>query len=399
MMPYSGHPSARGFGDCPLDHWLARQCGARNGEELPGKLAAAQTALLRSTLRQALRGAFYAARLAGCNPALASVDALAELPFTTAEDLRNWGDFLCVSQGEVQRMVSLRTSGTTGQPKRLAFTDADLARTRDFFAVGMSQLVGAGQRLAVLLPGAERPDGVADLLRQALGAAGVEVVTPPPQVHALPSQDGDFAAEHAHDFDQGADEEHYPSNAPQRGKALAQWLEQAQPHGLVAAPSQLALLLAHFPQGVPLGLKGILASAEPLDAGLEQALRRAWQCEVLDHYGLTETAYGGAVECLAHDGFHVRELDVLIEIVDISGNRVLAPGEEGEVVITTLQREAMPLVRYRTGDAACWLPDPCACGSPLHRLGPVRGRIERKNGRVPRIIRPAKGRTAMEQQY
>lgn len=372
MTDTANQPSMTGFGSCPLDRWLARQCGAHSGGELPGKLAAAQAALLRSTLRQALRGAFYARHLRECDLDITSVDDLERLPFTTAEALRNWGDFLCVSQGDVQRMVTLHTSGTTGQPKRLAFTDADLARTRDFFAVGMSQLVGAGQRLAVLLPGAERPDGVADLLRQALGAAGVDVLAPPPEVHATPSPDADPCAE--------------------PGKALAQWLEQAKPHCLVAAPAQLALLLKHFPHRGPEGLAGILTSAEPLNDALGLALRRAWQCEILDHYGLTETAYGCAVECPAHQGFHVRELDVLIEIVDISGRKILAQGEEGEVVITTLQRQAMPLVRYRTGDVACLLPAPCACGSPLRRLGPVRGRIERKSGQPPRIVRPAKGR-------
>jgi len=417
---------ATGFGTCPLDFWLARQCGAHNCEELPAKLAAAQAGLLRRTLQQALHGAFYAAHLKGCYPAIANTQVLAELPFTTADDLRNWGDFLCVSQGDVQRMVTLHTSGTTGQPKRLAFTDADLARTRDFFAVGMSQLVGKGQRLAVLLPGAERPDGVADLLRQALGAAGVEVVAPPPEVHAATSpeacsspegasdvgtvlgreQNHDYTHDHTQDHSQNYgqnlphDQSHAHddvfSPAPQRGKALAQWLEQVKPHALVAAPAQLALLLRHFPHTGPQNLAGILASAEPLDGALGQALRTAWGCVVLDHYGLTETAYGGAVECLAHDGFHVRELDVLVEIVDISGDRVLPQGEEGEVVITTLQREAMPLVRYRTGDVACLLPGPCACGSPLRRLGPVRGRIERQSGHAPRIIRPAKGRALFE---
>ena len=376
------HPSRAGFGSCPLDLWLARQCGAYSPAELPGKLEAAQTALLRSTLRQALCGAFYARHLRECDLDITSMDHLERLPFTTAEDLRNWGDFLCVSQGDVQRMVTLHTSGTTGQPKRLAFTDEDLARTRDFFAVGMSQLVGAGQRLAVLLPGAERPDGVADLLRQALSAAGVEVLAPPPEVHAAPAPDAGSCVEAGGE----------PCSMPPPGKALAQWLEQAKPHCLVAAPAQLALLLKYFPHRGPQGLAGILTSAEPLDDALGLALRRAWQCEILDHYGLTETAYGCAVECRAHQGFHVRELDVLIEIVDISGRKILAQGEEGEVVITTLQRQAMPLVRYRTGDVACLLTAPCACGSPLRRLGPVRGRIERKNGQPTRIVRPAKGR-------
>ena len=373
MTDTANQPSITGVGSCPLDLWLARQCGARSSGELPGRLAIAQTALLRSTLRQALHGAFYARHLRECDLDITSVDDLERLPFTTAEDLRHWGDFLCVSQGDVQRMVTLRTSGTTGQPKRLAFTDVDLARTRDFFAVGMSQLVGAGQRLAVLLPGAERPDGVADQLRQALSAACVDVLAPPPEVHAVPAPDAGSCVEAGGE----------PCSMTPPGKALALWLEQAKPHCLVAAPAQLALLLKHFPHRGPQGLAGILTSAEPLDDTLGQALRRAWQCEILDHYGLTETA---------HQGLHVRELDVLIEIVDISGRKVLASGEEGEVVITTLQRQAMPLVRYLTGDVACLLPAPCACGSPLRRLGPVRGRIERKNGQPPRIVRPAKGR-------
>ena len=366
------------FGSCPLDAWLARQCGAATSRDLPARLAQKQLHLLRSTLDQAMQGAFYATRLQGREHNLTTLEDLTHLPFTTAEDLRNWGDFLCVSQGDVQRMVTLHTSGTTGQPKRLAFTDADLARTRDFFAVGMSQLVRAGQRLAVLLPGAERPDGVADLLRQALGNAGVEVVAPPPQVHMAGQPHGENTD--------------LPQNDTKGGEALARWLEQAEAHCLVAAPAQLANLLRWFPAAGPKNLDGVLSSAEPLDAALGQSLRQHWKCEVLDHYGLTETAYGGAVECAAHNGFHVRELDVLIEIVDISGSKVLQHGQAGEVVITTLQREAMPLVRYRTGDVARILPGPCACGSPLHRLGPVLGRIERPEGSSPRIVCPSKGR-------
>ena len=365
------------FGSCPLDAWLARQCGAATSRDLPARLAQKQLHLLRSMLDQAMQGAFYATRLQGRERNLTTLEDLRHLPFTTAEDLRNWGDFLCVSQGDVQRMVTLHTSGTTGQPKRLAFTDADLARTRDFFAVGMSQLVRAGQRLAVLLPSAERPDGVADLLRQALGGAGVEVVAPPPQVHMPRQHHGENTA--------------LPQTDAKGGVALARWLEQAEAHCLVAAPAQLANLLKWFPTAGPKNLAGVLSSAEPLDAALGQSLRQHWQCEVLDHYGLTETAYGGAVECTAHNGFHVRELDVFIEIVDISGSKVLQHGQAGEVVITTLQREAMPLVRYRTGDVARILPGPCACGSPLRRLGPVLGRIERPEGASPRIVCPSKG--------
>ena len=65
-----------------------------------------------------------------------------------------------------------------------------------------------------------------------------------------------------------------------------------------------------------------------------------------------------------------------MEIVDPLSGDPLPDGIPGEIVITTLTREAMPLIRYRTGDVAALLPGPCACGSPLRRLGPVRGRVE-----------------------
>ena len=69
---------------------------------------------------------------------------------------------------------------------------------------------------------------------------------------------------------------------------------------------------------------------------------------------------------------------------------MLQDGLEGEVVVSTLSRTGMPLVRYRTGDVARMLVGPCACGSPLRRLGPVAGRIQR-NGDGLRVSVPQKG--------
>ncbi|WP_291440606.1 AMP-binding protein [Desulfovibrio sp.] len=413
----------------PVDAWLAGLCGAQENDAAAFMTALAQArteALARTLNYAAARSSFYARCLAGHDLGAYRPENMRGLPFTTAEDLARWQDFLCVSQGAVRRMVTLHTSGTTGQPKRLAFTDADLARTQDFFRAGMSQLVGAGQTLAVLLPGAERPNGVADLLRQSLHSCGVQVCCPPSHLLATAEPAAEMAA-HTPEYGEisgesaqgeelaGADgtgqnmgkyaQPHAagmpgicsPAAAPAsvfaaRGirAELAHWLAETGAHCLVAAPGQLEGLLRYFPSSGPPGLCSLLSSADRLDPVLRHVLASVWNCTVLDHYGLTEMGYGGAVECPAHDGYHLRALDMIVEIVDFCGDEPLPHGEAGEVVITTLEREAMPLIRYRTGDVASLLPGPCGCGSPLPRLGPVRGRLERCGGRV-RVMRLQKG--------
>ncbi len=84
--------------------------------------------------------------------------------------------------------------------------------------------------------------------------------------------------------------------------------------------------------------------------------------------------YGGGVSCAAHAGYHLREADLLFEIVDPGSGQPVADGQMGEVVFTTLTRRTMPLIRYRTGNLASWITTPCPCGSVLRRLGWVQGR-------------------------
>jgi hypothetical protein len=89
------------------------------------------------------------------------------------------------------------------------------------------------------------------------------------------------------------------------------------------------------------------------------------------HYGSREMALGGAVTCAAHEGMHVRENHVIVEIIGEKGEK-LPPGEYGELVITTIGMEAMPLIRYRTGDITRIFPNHCSCGSEIMRLDCVR---------------------------
>ncbi len=359
---------------CPLDPWIAGLCGLPDARPDPAGVRAWQIDALRRTLCRVMeRSPLYRERFAalpvfareglrrGVWPRVAGDMAL--VPFTEPADLtgEGWRRLLCVSQDEVARMVTLHTSGTTGgrgTVKRLAFSEGDLARTGEFFAVGMGVLTRPGDTVLILLPGAERPGGVADVLIRALarlgGPAGDDPVCRGVAGEPLADPVG-FAAE------------------------LRRW----RPACLVAAPSQLRRLLdsaevnrlAGHGEGAYAGLRAVLASSEPLPPELRDAVTRTWRCEVFDHYGLTESAYGGGVECAAHDGLHWREADLWLEIVDPVSGCLVPEGERGEIVITTLTREALPLVRYRTGDVAAILPGPCRCGSPLRRLDRVVGRL------------------------
>ena len=92
---------------------------------------------------------------------------------------------------------------------------------------------------------------------------------------------------------------------------------------------------------------------------------------MFEHYGMTEMGLGCAVDCAAHAGLHIRENDLLLEVVDGAG-RPVPDGIEGELAFTTLTRTAMPLIRYRTGDRSALLPGRCPCGCAMRRIAPPR---------------------------
>ena len=375
--------TSRGFAHL-LDAWLAEQCGAGNPSELPQALRQAQLDALNAMLARARNNAtFYARHLARVPLPLASLEQLASVPFIGADEVRNWGGLCCVSQSEVERMLTARTSGTTGPPKRLAFSHADLERTATFFRIGMRQLLAPGQRLAVLLPGGDKPFGVADLLARALTPAGdaYGVSLGGAECRALP----DTLAKQLMDAS-------LPVSGGASGPYLAEcaaWLRDYAPHVLVTEPTQLRKLLTVFDRGAPPDVRAVLSSGDMLDDTLQARIRGIWGCRLVNHYGLSECGFGGAVECLHNDGKHIRALDLYVEIVDPVTGAPMPPETPGEIVITTLRAEAMPLVRYRTGDAGSLIARPCACGSPLSRLGEILGRLDR-SGTEPRIVRPHK---------
>jgi phenylacetate-CoA ligase len=125
-----------------------------------------------------------------------------------------------------------------------------------------------------------------------------------------------------------------------------------------------------------LALEVGLFGAEPWTDAMRTQIEAELGLDAVNFYGLSEIVGPGvAAECReARDGLHVHEDHFLVEVVDPDGGAPLPDGEEGELVFTTLTKEALPLLRYRTRDIASLTREPCACGRTLARMSPVRGR-------------------------
>jgi len=331
----------------PLEQWIRKKADIApglQGRSLVKALSNYQLHRVNETVSHARHNsAFYRRHLASCTTApLAALSDIDQLPFTTASDLtRDPFRFLAVSQDDVTRIVTLRTSGSTSQPKRLFFSDDDLELTIDFFHHGMSTIVRPGQKVAVLLP-SKQPDSVGDLLIRGLRRMDVTALP------YGPVRDPLHAMREVASF--GAD-------------------------CLVGIPTQV-LAMARSPLG-PIGkgcTESVLLSTDYVPRAIAIALEKAWGCRVFTHYGMTEMGLGGGVECEALDGYHLREGDLYFEVVDHETGARCPDGVMGEAVFTTLTRRAMPLIRYRTGDIARMIPEPCPCGSALRRMERVRGR-------------------------
>lgn len=319
-----------------LDAWIAERSGLLTGL-FPASLADYQLGRLRELLAYTRQHSpWYGERYQGFPTDFPRAWAdIASLPLMSAADIVEQGlGLLCQPPSQVRRIVSQATSGSLGLAKRLYFSEADLALTVDFFANGMATMAEPGQKIAICLPG-ENPDGLADLLSQALRSIG----TAPCVVGLL------------------KDEE-----------AAAQ-LCRLRPAGLIGMPRQMLRIARLIPELRP---DFVLLSAENVTDETRQGIAGLWHCPVRAHWGMTETGYGGAVECGAAGEHHIRHADLLVEIVGPAG-QPLPAGEWGEIVITTLNREAMSLIRYRTGDYSCLRTGPCACGSQLPRLGRIAG--------------------------
>jgi len=297
---------------------------------------------LNQTLELAQNSPFYRETLPVKE--LASLDDIQALPFLTCDDLvKQEKRLLCVNQKEIDRIVTLDTSGSTGAPKRVYFTKEDQELTMDFFDRGMLTLVNPQETMAVLLP-CLREGGVGDLICRAIRRIPVEPV--------------------AHGMIKSLEE------------TLQMFIETGA-QTLVGIPIEV-LTLARYSalRGKKTNLRSVLLSTDYVPQVLIRELNRLCGWEVYGHYGMTEMGLGSAIDCDAHLGYHMREADLYFEIIDPVSGKNLPDGQYGEVVFTTLTRKGMPLIRYRTGDISRLLPGKCPCGADLRRLETIKGRFE-----------------------
>ena len=288
----------------------------------------------KSAFYKDLYGADVPAR---CQNGFAERECLRTLPTCGADDLRrDPGAFLCVPAKDVARIITLKTSGSEGAPKRIFFTEEDMARTAVFFSHGIRSVVRPGWRVAVFMEGPSRYS-VGGLLKEGLSA--------------LPAQVSVFGF--------------ITDTAKAAGQAEGM-------DSLIGVPAQIYRLAKEYPELRP---ATVLLSADNVPEAVIRTVEALWHCRVFTHWGMSETGYGGGVQCSARGGYHLRDADLIVEILDPKTGEPVPEGAYGEITVTTLHRGAMPLIRYRTGDMARLSGGACPCGSLLPRLDRVRGRL------------------------
>ena len=318
---------------------LTAQKTELNRDITPHLLLDWQMERIRETISYAKkRSMFYGKRLAAVSESeIRSYKDMASVPFTTQQDVvMSSNDFICVPEKDIARIRTFKTSGTTDDVKRIYFTEKDIERTVSFFAHGMSAIASCKERVLIMMSD-ERPGSIADLLRKALDRAGIA------------------SKIHGHISD-----------------AEAAAADAANAECIVGTPSEINFLCVTYPMLRP---NSVLLSADYVPASIIAKIKRIWGCKVFTHYGMTETCYGCAVQCSEGSAHHIRHEDMFLEIVDPIDGSQLPPGESGEIVMTVFANEAMPLIRYRTGDIAAIETGTCVCKGILPRLSAVKGRV------------------------
>ena len=271
------------------------------------------------------------------------LEALPELPFRVKAELREAYPFGLLQVPLEQCIRIHASSGTRGKATIVAYTRADLALWADCCA---RALAGAGAGPGTLVH-------VAYGYGLFTGGLGLHYGAERLGCTVVPASGG---------------------NTPRQ----AQLLEDLGAEILCCTPSYALAIADHVSEPARLRLRAGLHGAEPWTEALREAIEGALGLSALDIYGLSEVIGPGvAAECIeGRNGAHVNEDHFLVEVVDPASGEPLEDGQVGELVFTTLTKEALPLLRYRTGDLASVSREPCVCGRTLARMSRVVGRTD-----------------------
>lgn len=312
-------------------------------------LAEVQLVRLRKSVAQARKNDFYRKRLdeAGIGPdSITSLEDLKKIPFTTKDDLRSEypTGLLSVPTSEIVRMHC--SSGTTGTPVAICHTQNDLNSWADLMARCMYMV------------GVRKTDVFQNMSGYGLFTGGLGIHYGAERLGCLTIPAG-------------------AGNSLRQIK-LVKDFKTTVAHIL---PSYAIILGEHLrnmgedPRTFPLRIA--LVGAEPYTEVFRKRIEDLFDIKVYNSYGISEmNGPGVAFECQAQDGMHIWEDAYIPEIINPETGEPVAEGEVGELVMTTLCREGMPILRYRTRDLTRFLPGLCSCGRQHIRMDRIVGRAD-----------------------
>jgi phenylacetate-CoA ligase len=309
-----------------------------------------QVERLAQTLDRASRSPYYAERLKAAGVDARSVRSVADvatLPLTTKDDLRDhWPyGFLAVERDELIRMHS--SSGTTGRATVIFHTAGDIAAWTNIVARSM------------YMTGMRRSDVFQNMMTYGLFTGGLGFHYGAEKIGALV----------------------IPAGAG-NSKRQIQLMRDFATTVIHIIPSYALHLSTVFEElGVDprrdTQVKIAFIGAEPHSEKMRQKIEAFYGFKAFNSYGLSEmNGPGVAFECPEQNGMHLWEDNYILEIVDPDTLKPLPDGEEGEMVLTTLLREGMPIVRYRTKDLTRVIPGACPCGRTHRRIERIKGRTD-----------------------
>lgn len=309
-----------------------------------------QLAHLRKTVAWALKTPFYQRRLAEvgltCPEDLASLRDVRNLPYTSKDDLREaYPDgLLAVDREQVVRLHT--SSGTTGMPTVIYHTQRDLDSWTELVA------------RCIVATGATRRDVFQNMTNYGLftGGLGLHYGAERVGMLVIPVSSGNTSRQ-------------------------IQLMRNFQTSVVHATPSYLLHLQSALAgAGVEPGqlhLRKAFIGAEPHSEEIRRKIENLFGIEAYNSYGLSEmNGPGVAFECIYKTGLHLWEDAYILEIINPQTLQPLAEGETGEIVMTTLQRQATPLLRYRTRDLSHLVSGQCPCGRGHRRLARIKGRSD-----------------------